>query len=85
MKKTIHDDRYRRAIARLREARLGCGLRQADVAHTIGVNRTMIVGIETFERRADLLEIHEIARVYGLRLSDLEPLLEEGGTDESCP
>jgi hypothetical protein len=57
------------------------GLRQADVAHTLGVCRTMISGTEVFERRADLLETHLIARACGLRLSDLEPLLEDGGTD----
>ena len=39
------------------------------------------VDFETFERRADLLETHLIARACGLRLSDLEPLLEDGGID----
>jgi len=81
MKKSIFDPRYRRAIMRMREARIAQGLRQADVAKAMGVCRTMISGVETFERRADLLEVHMMARVCGLSLSDLEPLLEEGGGD----
>ena len=79
--KSIHDPRYRRAINRIRETRLAHGLRQDDVARTLGVCRTMISGIETFERRADLLETYVIAKVCGLRLSDLEPLLAGGGED----
>ncbi len=80
--KSIFDPRYRGAIMRLREARVALGLRQADVAKQMGVCRTMVSGIETFERRADLLEVHMMAKACGLRLSDLEPLLEEGGGDE---
>lgn len=73
--KSIYDPRYRRAINRIRAARLASGLRQADVARTLGMCRKMLNSIETFERRADLLETHRIATVCGLQLSDLEPLL----------
>ena len=77
--KSIHDPRYCRVINRIRAARITSGLRQADVARTLGVRRSMISSIETFERRADLLEAHRIAKVCGLQLSDLEPLLTDGG------
>ncbi len=73
--KSIYDERYRRVIGRLRQVRRDQGLRQADVAQTIGVARTFISGIETFERRADLLETHLIAQALGLSLSDLEACL----------
>ncbi len=80
--KSIFTPGYRRVVNRLREVRKQKGLRQADVAVAIGVGRTMISGIETFERRADLLETYLIARFLGLQLSDLEQLLEKGGEDE---
>ena len=76
---SIHDDRYRRVIQRLRDARHDCGLTQDQVGHALGWHRTVLSNIETCERRADLLEVHQLCRVYGLRLSDLEPLLEGGG------
>lgn len=82
--KSIFDPRYRGAIMRLREARKALGLRQADLAKAVGVGRTTISGIETFERRADILETYLIARALDLHLSDLELLLEEGGEDETA-
>lgn len=79
--KTIHDPNYAEVIARLKAARKACGLSQEAVANKLGWHRSMLSNIENRERRADILEMHDLCRVYGLRLSDLEPLLErEGGS-----
>lgn len=80
---TIHDSRYRRVIKRLRDARHDCGLTQVQVAHALGWRRTMLSNIETCEKRVDALELYQLVKVYGLSLSDLEPLFEaqEGSAD----
>ena len=72
---SIHDPRYRRLIQRLRQARCECGLTQEQVAGVLGWGRTVVSNIEICERRADMLEVYQLAELYGLRLSDLEPIL----------
>ena len=76
---SIHDPRYRRVIEHLRETRRDCGLTQQQVASVLDWGRTVISNCELGQRRADLLEIYLLARVYGLRLSDLEHLLQGDG------
>ena len=78
--KSIYDRRYRGVIARLQSVRRDHGLTQAQLAHTVGWARTTLSKVERCDRRLDLLETHMLASALGLRLSDLEPLL-EGGTD----
>ncbi len=78
--RTIHDNRYRDVIQRLRDARHDSGLTQSQVAGALGWDRTRLSNIETCERRIDILETYALCRTYGLRLSDLEALL---GADAS--
>ena len=80
--KTIYCPAYADIIEALKAARKAQGLTQEAVARKLGWRRTMLSNIENRERRADVLEVHHLCRVYGLRLSDLESLLEaEGGDD----
>ena len=80
--KSIYDDGYRRVIKRLRRVRLDHGLTQAQLAHRVGWARPTQSKIERCERRLDLRETHMLARALGLKLSDLEPLLEVTAVDE---
>lgn len=81
---SIHDPRYRRVIERLKEARHDRGLTQEQVAGVLGWGRTVISNCELGERRADILEVYLLARAYGLRLADLEPLLDRPGASRCC-
>jgi DNA-binding XRE family transcriptional regulator len=67
--KTLHDVRYRRVVEHLRAARQKCGLTQEDVAAQLGWHRTVICNIETQERRADVLEVYRLCRLYGVEFS----------------
>ena len=78
MTKTIYAPPYRALILELKRARLADDITQAEAGERAGLSRTCISKIETFERRADILDVHRLAGVYGLRLSDLEPLLGGG-------
>ena len=55
---------------------------RAQVARSVGWHRTTLSNIEICERRADILVLYQLATVYGLRLLDLEALLDgEGDAD----
>ena len=73
--KSIYDDRYRSMIKCLIEARKKQGLSQEQVAAKLGVPRTRITKIESFDRRLDLLETLQLTRIYGLRLADIEAMM----------
>ena len=69
--KTIYDGRYRAVINYLKEARKRKGLSQAQVAAKLGVPRTRITKIESYDRRLDLLETMQLAGLYGLRVANI--------------
>jgi DNA-binding XRE family transcriptional regulator len=72
----IYDRRYRRAIHKMKDTRIKLGLTQDQVAQKLGWRRTMLCNIENYERRLDLLEAHTLAQALGLKLADLDPLLQ---------
>ncbi len=74
--KTIHDERYRRLVDRLRSARQRNSLTQQEVAERLGWHRTTISNIEILERRMDLLEAQQICEIYGIPLESLVATLE---------
>jgi transcriptional regulator with XRE-family HTH domain len=57
------------------EARKKKGLSQEQVAAKLGVPRTRITKIESFDRRLDLLETLQLTRLYGLHLDDIEAMM----------
>ena len=54
--------------ALLRDARIGTGLTQAEVAGRLGVPQSFVSKYETGERRLDVGEVQAICRVLGLSL-----------------
>ncbi|UQS23197.1 XRE family transcriptional regulator [Amycolatopsis thermalba] len=53
---------------RVREARLGAGLSQAELAAEIGLDRTMVVKIERGARRLDALELARLAEALSVSI-----------------
>jgi Zn-dependent peptidase ImmA (M78 family)/DNA-binding XRE family transcriptional regulator len=56
---------------RLRIAREGAKITQADAASAIGVARTTIVAIEKGERRVRMSELQQLAKLYGTSVNAL--------------
>jgi transcriptional regulator with XRE-family HTH domain len=55
-------------LARLREAREAAGLRQVQVAESLGKPQSYVSKIESGERRMDPVELAEFAEIYGLEV-----------------
>jgi transcriptional regulator with XRE-family HTH domain len=52
-------------LLRLRDARLQAGLTQADVAARLQRPQSFISKCESGERRIDVIELDELAKLYG--------------------
>ena len=59
---------YRRFLERLRDAWLGAGLTQVDVARALGKPTSYVSKCELGERRVDFVELVAFARLYRKRL-----------------
>ncbi|MDG4906309.1 helix-turn-helix transcriptional regulator [Mesorhizobium sp. WSM4898] len=65
MAKTLHSDRHRRLAELLTEKRKQAGLTQAAVAKALHRYQPFIANIENGDRRLDLVEFLELAKVVG--------------------
>lgn len=61
---TRHPERYERFLVQLRAARREAGLTQVQVAQTLGMPQQHVSRIELGERRLDVVELQEFARLY---------------------
>ncbi|MCZ7652667.1 MAG: helix-turn-helix transcriptional regulator [Thermoanaerobaculia bacterium] len=61
---SIHSERYRRFLGRLRAARVAAGLTQKDVAIAFERNQSWVSKCETGERRVDPIELAAFAELY---------------------
>lgn len=66
MAKSVHSTRHLLIAAALAEQRRRKGLTQAQVAQAMGRHQPFIANIESGERRLDLVELLDIARVIDL-------------------
>ncbi|MBZ5563616.1 MAG: helix-turn-helix domain-containing protein [Acidobacteriia bacterium] len=64
MKDAAHRQRYRNFLERLRQARHDAGLTQVDVARRLRRPQSFISKCESGERRIDVIELEELARLY---------------------
>lgn len=64
MEKSIHSKEYAVVLKRLRDARLDAGLTQTQVAEKLGRHQSYISKIESGERRIDIVELKQLARLY---------------------
>jgi transcriptional regulator with XRE-family HTH domain len=56
--------RYRLFLERLKQARVEAGLTQCDVARHLRRPQSFVSKAESGERRLDLIEVDELARLY---------------------
>lgn len=62
---TRHPERYRKLLARLKEARKAAGMSQEEAAAALGARQKYVSKVEMGERRIDPLELQEFAELYG--------------------
>lgn len=64
MPKSIYSKDYRNVIEKLKKARLDAGFKQEEVALKLGKLQSYVSKIERGERRIDIVELKEMAKIY---------------------
>ena len=64
MGSSVHSARYQKFLKRLRAARKEAGLTQEDVAEQLNVYQSYVSKSESGERRVDIVELSDFARLY---------------------
>jgi len=77
--KGIHDDRYRRLIERLTEARKSAGLSQVALAERLGKPQQFVSRYEVGERRLDVFEYIDVAQAIGIDgVGEIKAVIRQG-------
>jgi transcriptional regulator with XRE-family HTH domain len=66
-----HDPRYKAVVAELRQARRALRMSQAELATLLGARQQFVSKYESCERRLDVVETFQIARVLGVDLHSI--------------
>ncbi|NLE07047.1 MAG: helix-turn-helix transcriptional regulator [Parcubacteria group bacterium] len=64
MNKSIYSKEYKKTIERLKKARFEIGLKQEEVAKKLKKPQSYLSKIERGERRIDVAELQELAKIY---------------------
>jgi len=64
MGKTIYSKGHKALIEKLIKARKEAGLRQEDVSKLLGRTQSYISKIEAGQRRVDIVQLKEFAKIY---------------------
>jgi len=75
---SVHSARYRAFLKLLRQARLAARLTQAAVATALGRPQTFVAKCEAGERRVDVIELEQVAKLYGRSPSFFLPASKRG-------
>jgi transcriptional regulator with XRE-family HTH domain len=70
---SVHSPEYRHFVKQLREARTRAGLTQVEAAKALGRRQAYISKCESGERRVDVVELGQFARLYQRPLSFFLP------------
>lgn len=73
MKKAIYSKQHKTLIKRLKAARVQCGLNQIQVAKIIKTTQSHISKIESGQRRLDIIQLKEFAKLYKKELTFFVP------------
>ena len=73
LRRNRYESDYRVFIQRLRSARENAQLTQAQVARRLHVPQSFVSKCESGERRVDIVELRDFARIYGKPLTDFLP------------
>ena len=60
---------YREFLRRLRQARKDAGLLQSEASRLLGKSRTFVSKCELGERRVDVIEVQQFAKIYNKKLT----------------
>ncbi len=64
MNKTIYSEGHKVLVNKLIRARKEKGLRQGDVAKLLGRTQSYVSKIEAGQRRVDIIQLKEFAKIY---------------------
>jgi len=64
MPRAIYEKEHKKIVERLKSARLEAGLGQVEVAEKLGRTQSYISKIESGQRRFDVLQLKEFAKLY---------------------
>lgn len=64
MNKSVYSKEYKKTMEKLKKARIEAGLKQEEVAKKLKKPQSYISKIERGERRIDIKEMHDIAKIY---------------------
>jgi len=64
MPRAIYQDDHNKIVERLKQARLEAGVGQIEVAKKLGRTQSYISKIESGQRRFDVLQLKEFAKLY---------------------
>ena len=64
MEKTIYTKAHRALVEKLIKARKDSSLKQEDVAKLLGRTQSYISKIEAGQRRIDIIQLREFAKIY---------------------
>lgn len=68
-----HSPRYRAFLNKLKRARQDAGLTQAEVAKALHRPQSFVSKCESGERRVDVTELEDFAKLYGKRIDFFVP------------
>jgi len=64
MPRAIYNEEHKKIVERLKQARFDAGLDQVEVAEKLGRTQSYISKIESGQRRFDVLQLKEFAKLY---------------------
>lgn len=64
MSKTIYSKEHKHIVVQLKKAREGANLSQEEVAKILGKTQSYISKIESGQRKVDVVQLKEFAKVY---------------------
>lgn len=64
MPRAIYNDDHKKIVERLKQARIESGLGQVEVAKKLGKTQSYVSKIESAQRRFDVLQLKEFAKLY---------------------
>jgi transcriptional regulator with XRE-family HTH domain len=89
MEKSLYSRKYRRLLRYLRKVRKKLKLTQEEVDKKLGAYRTFMSKTESGQRRLDVVELHELCKIYALPVRRIFRLLEkddpQSGAAEAKP
>lgn len=70
MEKSIYSNEQKQLSKLLKQIRLGAGLRQEDLATSLGKPQSFVSKYESGERCLDLLELRQVCNAIGISLGE---------------